>query len=111
MRLLLSHFQRARSRAFAVVPLLRAASTRWLSVGDKRGRSKELFLLCSTEHPSQTPHLPIFHVTQRTGLTDEVPSRQTAKDVHEFPRSCCNCTVARLASRTSASGFLQSREL
>ena len=44
--------------------------------GDKRGRSKAVFLLCSTEHRSLIQNLSISHATQKSGPTDKpLPSR------------------------------------
>ena len=65
----LSHCQRARSEVFAVVPLWRAAWTRWLSVVISEAVAKHCFSLCSTEQPSQIQSQSDFRATQRTGLT------------------------------------------
>ena len=44
----LSHCQRVRSEVFALVPLQRAASTRWLSVVISEAAAKRCFSLCLT---------------------------------------------------------------
>ena len=70
--------------------------------GDKRGRCKALFSLCSTEQPSQIQNQSKFRATQRTRHTDK-PLRVDRKRYHlrsyQLPRSCCNCSAARLAFR------------
>ena len=61
----LSHCQRARSELI-----------RWLSVVIRAAAAKHCFMLCSTEHRSQTRNLSIFHETWKTGTTDKpLPSR------------------------------------
>ena len=68
---LLSHYQRARGEVFAVVPLLRAAFSCWLSVVRREAAAKLCVSLCSTEQPSQIQNQSFFHATQRTGSTDK----------------------------------------
>ena len=75
----LSHCQRARSEVFAVVPLQRAAWTRWLSVVISEAAAKHCFSLCPTEHPFQIQNLSMFHATQRIGLTDKPPPSRLQK--------------------------------
>ena len=101
-----NYYQCARSEVLALLPRWRAAWTRWLSVViSEAAAAKHSFSMCATEHPFQIQNLSIFHATQGTGT-----SEATAKDLrsHQFPRSCCNCTVTRLASRMCGARFLKS---
>ena len=105
LQMRLSHYLRARGAVSAVVPRWRAAWTRWLSVGISEAAAKHCFSLCSTEHPFQIQNLSIFHATQRTGPTTS-HLRGNRKRHHfrsrQCPCSCCNCTIARSASRLGA---------
>ena len=65
----LSHLQRARSESCAVVPLWRAAWTRWLSVVISAVAAKLCYLLCSTEHLFQIQNLSVVHAAQPPGKT------------------------------------------
>ena len=47
--------------------------------GDKCAAAKLCLSLCSTERPLQIRNLSIFHVTQRTGPTDEILQRRPQK--------------------------------
>ena len=58
----LSHCQRARSEVFVVVPLWRAAVTRWPSVAISAAAAKLSFSLCTTERILQIPGLDFCQI-------------------------------------------------
>ena len=62
----LSHCRRARSEAFAVVLLYRAAWMRWLSAVIIEAAAVHCFMLCLKEHRSQIQNLSFFHATQNS---------------------------------------------
>ena len=72
-RLLVAHFQRARSRASAVVLTRKAASTQRLYVGTRAPLQRTFFLRCLTEHSLQIQNLSTLQ--QRNGHTDKTLPR------------------------------------
>ena len=85
---------------------------RWLSVGMSVAATKHFFSLCLTEHPFQIQNLSIFFLRPRElGLRTSllrVDRKRYHLRTHQFPRSCCNCTAARWASRNRGARLLQS---
>ena len=90
----LSHCQRARSEVFAVVPLQRAAWTRWFSVVISEAAAKRCSMLCSTEQNQSD-----FRATQRTWPTDKpLPSRPKKISYPQVSASplvlqLCRCSI------------------
>ena len=77
----LSHCQRSRSEVFDVVPLWRAAWTRWLSVVISEVCSKALFFALLNGTSISDPEPVNFHATARIGPADRPPPSRPPKDI------------------------------
>ena len=75
------HFLRARGVALAVVPLWRAAPDPLDFSGDKRGRSKALFLAVLDGTSSPDPEPVDFSCDPENWAYGRIPSESTAKDI------------------------------
>ena len=102
---------RPRGVTFAVVPHWRATWIRWLSVVISDGRSKALFLAV-LDGTSSDPEPVTFSSESENWAYGRKTLRYNRRRhhlrSHQLPRSRCNGTAARLASRIRGSRFLQS---